>query len=44
MIKLAVATAFLAVFGIVAWAVVVLLKDYFRTKELNNPNPKTKKK
>jgi hypothetical protein len=40
MIKLVVAVGFLAVFGIVAWASVVLLRDYFKNKEKRNQNQK----
>jgi phage shock protein PspC (stress-responsive transcriptional regulator) len=38
MIRLALAVGFLTVFGIVAYAVVLLLTDYFSTK--NKPNNK----
>jgi len=41
MIRLAIAVGFLAVFGIVAYVVVLLLKDYFTTKQNNKPNDKT---
>jgi phage shock protein PspC (stress-responsive transcriptional regulator) len=37
MIRLAIAVGFLAVFGIVAYAVVLLLTDYFSNKK-NKPN------
>lgn len=40
MIRLAIAVGFLAVFGIVAYVVVLLLTDYFSNKtKNNNPNP-----
>ena len=46
MIKLAYAIAFLAVFGVVAYAVILLLTDYFKKKENNqqNNNKSTKQK
>lgn len=37
MIRLAIAVGFLAVFGIVAYVVVLLLTDYFSNKSKNNP-------
>lgn len=40
MIKLAIAVGFLAVFGLVAWALVVLLSDKFKSKETNQPKSK----
>ena len=41
MIKLALAVGFLAVFGIVAYAIVLLLTNYFSNKNNSNnqPNP-----
>lgn len=39
MIRLAIAVGFLAVFGIVAYVIVLLLTDYF-SKKTNNNNPK----
>lgn len=39
MIRLAIAVGFLAVFGIIAYVVVLLLTDYFSNKKSNNPNP-----
>lgn len=36
MIRLAIAVGFLAVFGVVAYAIVLLLTDYFSNK--NKPN------
>lgn len=40
MIRLAIAVGFLAVFGIVAYVVVLLLTDYFSNKSKNNtPKP-----
>lgn len=36
MIRLALAVGFLAVFGIVGYAIVLLLTNYFKNK--NNPN------
>lgn len=35
MIRLAFAIAFLSVFGIVAYAIIHLLKDYFNKKQTN---------
>jgi len=35
MARLALAVAFLSVFGIVAYAIVLLLKNYFQQKEQN---------
>lgn len=42
MIRLAIAVGFLAVFGIVAYVIVLLLTDYFskKTNNNNNNNPK----
>lgn len=40
MVRLAEAVGFLSVFGVVAVVVILLLKDYFKTKELNNKNKK----
>lgn len=42
MIRLAIATGFMAVFGIVAYAVVLLLKDYFNKKSQSNEKETTK--
>jgi len=41
MIRLALAVGFLAVFGIVAYVIVLLLTNYFSNK--NNPNNKNQK-
>lgn len=38
MIRLALAVGFLAVFGLVAYAIVLLLTDYFSNKKTNKPN------
>lgn len=38
MIRLALAVGFLAVFGIVGYAIVLLLTNYFKNKDKNNPN------
>lgn len=38
MIRLAIAVGFLTVFGIVAYAVVLLLTDYFSKKNKTNNN------
>jgi len=38
MIRLAFAIGFLAVFGVVAYAVVLLLTDYFSNKNKQNEN------
>lgn len=40
MIKLASAVAFLAVFGIVGYCIVLLLTDFFKSKENNKPKNK----
>jgi phage shock protein PspC (stress-responsive transcriptional regulator) len=39
MIRLALAVGFMAVFGIVAYAIVLLLTDYFTKKNKSNQNP-----
>jgi phage shock protein PspC (stress-responsive transcriptional regulator) len=39
MIRLALAVGFMAVFGIVAYAIVLLLTDYFSKKNKSNQNP-----
>jgi hypothetical protein len=39
MIRLALAVGFLAVFGIVAYAIVLLLTNYFSNKDKSNKNP-----
>ena len=38
MIRLALAVGFLAVFGIVAYAIVLLLTNYFSNKDKSNKN------
>jgi phage shock protein PspC (stress-responsive transcriptional regulator) len=38
MIRLALAVGFMAVFGIVAYAIVLLLTHHFKNKENNNQN------
>jgi len=40
MIRLALAVGFLAVFGIVAYAIVLLLTDHFSNKKNSNKNQK----
>jgi phage shock protein PspC (stress-responsive transcriptional regulator) len=39
MIRLALAVGFMAVFGVVAYAIVLLLTDYFNKKNKSNQNP-----
>jgi phage shock protein PspC (stress-responsive transcriptional regulator) len=39
MIRLALAVGFLAVFGIVAYIIVLLLTNYFSNKNNSNKNP-----
>ncbi len=39
MIRLALAVGFMAVFGVVAYAIVLLLTDYFSKKNKSNQNP-----
>ena len=39
MIRLALAVGYMAVFGIVAYAIVLLLTDYFTKKNKSNQNP-----
>jgi phage shock protein PspC (stress-responsive transcriptional regulator) len=39
MIRLALAVGFMAVFGVVAYAIVLLLTDYFSNKNKSNQNP-----
>jgi phage shock protein PspC (stress-responsive transcriptional regulator) len=39
MIRLALAVGFMAVFGVVAYAIVLLLTDYFTKKNKSNQNP-----
>ena len=39
MIRLALAVGFMTVFGLVAYAIVLLLTDYFSNKNKSNPNP-----
>jgi preprotein translocase subunit Sss1 len=40
MIRLALAVGFLAVFGLVGYAVILLLTNYFQNKNENKPNNK----
>jgi hypothetical protein len=40
MIRLAIAVGFLAVFGFVAYAVILLMRDYFQSKQNNNNKTK----